>query len=204
MRPFIGDAELSVGGDGQRRRCSTATCKRQPAASGVGQADRPGCTAIMIAACRWGWTPPWRSAIPLSRGRYGGDFFEKLYGEARTGLGRVEIGQTDGAGYDLAVTRAEGGCPGVAGRSADQLFPRSRHRPCRDRHVRAAHRGGRLVQLCQVRLCQPGAVRRAAGAVLHPQPGQGRAALSACGAACAGRQADIWEAACAIPTISGR
>ena len=28
----------------------------------------------------------------------------RLYGEARTGLGRVEIGLTDGAAYDLAVT----------------------------------------------------------------------------------------------------
>ena len=34
---------------------------------------------------------------PLSHGRYGGDFFEKLYGEARTGLGRVEtIKRQDG------------------------------------------------------------------------------------------------------------
>ena len=40
----------------------------------------------------------------LSRGRYGGDFFEKAYGEVRTGLGRIEIGQTDGAAYDLSVT----------------------------------------------------------------------------------------------------
>jgi hypothetical protein len=30
--------------------------------------------------------------------------FEKAFGEARTGLGRIEIGQTDGAAYDLAVT----------------------------------------------------------------------------------------------------
>ncbi|MGH6828694.1 MAG: hypothetical protein ACREFW_07275 [Rhizomicrobium sp.] len=41
---------------------------------------------------------------PLSRGRYGGDVVEKFFGEAVTGLGRVEIGVTDGAGYDLAVT----------------------------------------------------------------------------------------------------
>ena len=40
---------------------------------------------------------------PLSRGRYGGAFFEKAYGEIRMGLGRVEIGQTDGAAYDLAL-----------------------------------------------------------------------------------------------------
>lgn len=39
----------------------------------------------------------------LSRGRYGGDVFEKAYGDIRTGLGRIEIGQTDGAAYDLAV-----------------------------------------------------------------------------------------------------
>jgi len=39
----------------------------------------------------------------LSRGRYGGDFFEKIFGEVRTGLGRIEIGQTDGAGYVVAA-----------------------------------------------------------------------------------------------------
>lgn len=41
---------------------------------------------------------------PLSRGRYDGDVIERLAGEARTGLGKLEIGITDGAGYDLAVT----------------------------------------------------------------------------------------------------
>jgi hypothetical protein len=39
----------------------------------------------------------------LSRGRYGGDVFEKAFADIRTGLGRVEIGQTDGAAFDLAV-----------------------------------------------------------------------------------------------------
>jgi hypothetical protein len=41
---------------------------------------------------------------PLSRGRYDGDAIERLAGELRTGLGKLEIGITDGAGYDLAVT----------------------------------------------------------------------------------------------------
>jgi hypothetical protein len=41
---------------------------------------------------------------PLSRGRYNGDVIEKAYGEARTGLGIAQIGNTDGAAYDLAVT----------------------------------------------------------------------------------------------------
>ena len=41
-------------------------------------------------------------ADPLSRGRYNGDAVEKLYGEIGTGLGRVQVGLTDGAGYALA------------------------------------------------------------------------------------------------------
>jgi hypothetical protein len=44
------------------------------------------------------------AADPLSRGRYDGDVIERLAGSARTGLGKIEIGITDGAGYALAVT----------------------------------------------------------------------------------------------------
>ncbi len=43
-------------------------------------------------------------ADPLSRGRYDGDAIERLAATARTGLGRIEVGLTDGAGYGLAVT----------------------------------------------------------------------------------------------------
>ncbi|HYS46098.1 MAG TPA: hypothetical protein VEM35_06650, partial [Rhizomicrobium sp.] len=44
------------------------------------------------------------AADPLSRGRYDGDVIERLAGSARTGLGKLEIGIIDGAGYGLAVT----------------------------------------------------------------------------------------------------
>jgi hypothetical protein len=40
----------------------------------------------------------------LSGDNYGSKFFQKVYGTVQTGLGRVEIGQTDGAAYALAVT----------------------------------------------------------------------------------------------------
>ncbi|HEX4637733.1 MAG TPA: hypothetical protein VH189_16240 [Rhizomicrobium sp.] len=43
------------------------------------------------------------AADPLSRGRYDGDAIERLTGSAQTGLGKIEIGVTDGAGYGLAV-----------------------------------------------------------------------------------------------------
>jgi len=44
------------------------------------------------------------AADPLSRGRYDGDVIERLAGSAQTGLGKLEVGITDGAGYGLAVT----------------------------------------------------------------------------------------------------
>jgi hypothetical protein len=44
------------------------------------------------------------AADPLSRGRYDGDAIERLAASARTGLGKIEIGIADGAGYGLAVT----------------------------------------------------------------------------------------------------
>ncbi|HWA91468.1 MAG TPA: hypothetical protein VG889_15635 [Rhizomicrobium sp.] len=40
----------------------------------------------------------------LSGDNYGSDFVQKVYGQMQTGLGRVEIGNTDGAAYALAVT----------------------------------------------------------------------------------------------------
>jgi len=40
----------------------------------------------------------------LSNDRYGGDVFEKGYLSVQTGLGTVELGDTDGAAYRLAVT----------------------------------------------------------------------------------------------------
>jgi hypothetical protein len=44
------------------------------------------------------------AADPLSRGRYDGDAIERLAASARTGLGKLEVGITDGAGYGLGAT----------------------------------------------------------------------------------------------------
>ena len=54
---------------------------------------------------------------PLSRGRYDGDALERLAGVVRTGLGTVQIGLADGAGYTLAVTGPKVD-PGVFKRNA--------------------------------------------------------------------------------------
>src|ERR1700710_1418177 len=40
----------------------------------------------------------------LSGDNYGSDFLAKLYGTVQTGLGRIEVGEADGAAYALAIT----------------------------------------------------------------------------------------------------
>lgn len=70
---------------------------------------------------------------PLSRGRYDGDVIERLAGELRTGLGKLEIGIADGAGYDLAVSGPKVD-PGVSLDDPRTTFFRdpASHRPLSD------------------------------------------------------------------------
>jgi hypothetical protein len=53
------------------------------------------------------------AADPLSYGRYDADVIERMAASMRTGLGLLEIGITDGAGYQLAVTGPKAD-PGVS------------------------------------------------------------------------------------------
>jgi hypothetical protein len=104
LQPFqrdIGDAQISLGGTASGA-VFDSDLKRQPAASGSAKL-MPRLHRDYDSGLSLGLDATLAVSDPLSRGRYGGDFFEKVYGEARTGLGRVEIGQTDGAGYTMAV-----------------------------------------------------------------------------------------------------
>lgn len=97
----IGDAQLSVGGTASGA-VFDPNLKRQPAASGSAKL-MPRLHRDYDSGLSLGLNATLAVSDPLSRGRYGGDFFEKVFGEVRTGLGRVEIGQTDGAGYVVAA-----------------------------------------------------------------------------------------------------
>jgi hypothetical protein len=104
LQPFqrdIGHAQLSVGGLASGA-VFDSDLKRQPAASGAVKL-MPRLHRDYDSGLSLGLDATLAVSDPLSRGRYDGDFFEKAFAEARTGLGRVEIGQTDGAGYTLAV-----------------------------------------------------------------------------------------------------
>ena len=98
----MGEAQLSLGGVAGGSLFD-GNLKSQPAASGVVKA-MPRLHRDYDSGLVLGLDATLTQSDVLSRGRYGGDFFEKLYGEARTGLGRVEIGLTDGGAFDLSVT----------------------------------------------------------------------------------------------------
>lgn len=100
----IGDAELQLAGDaggalfgqgqpGGRGAQASGALRLMP------QIRRDYDSGLSLALAG-----TFTAADPLSRGRYDGDVIERLAAQARTGLGTVAIGITDGAGYALAVT----------------------------------------------------------------------------------------------------
>jgi len=104
----IGSAQLTVGGsfDG------TAYSANQPSFVGLNDSGVTGAASVSAKIERTyddGLVLSVKSVFEvfhdkLSGDNYGSDFVQKVYGVAQTGLGRVEIGMTDGAAYSLAVT----------------------------------------------------------------------------------------------------
>ena len=143
---------------------------------------------------------------PLSRGRYGGDVFEKAYGDVRTGLGRLEIGQTDGAAYDLVGDRPQGGRPGFSLDDPQTTFFRdpSTGRAFTDIFTLRTEMGASS-NYAKARLCQPGLVWGAAGFLLHALA-KARMSCRFCMRArpCRAPGGYLGRRDLAIPTISGR
>lgn len=131
---------------------------------------------------------------PLSRGRYDGDALERLAGVARTGLGTVEIGLTDGAGYDLAVMgpRVD---PNVAlddGRTSFFRDPRT-GRALSDLFALRTQVGASS-NYAKFTYASPEVFGVQLGLSFTPSQGKQLPFLNA-GPHMAGRAADIWEAA---------
>ncbi len=102
----IGNAQLSVGGTASGAVFdSSLNCQAPSYSSGASGSAKlmPRLHRDYDTGLSLGLNATLAVSDPLSRGRYGGDFFEKVFGEVRTGLGRIEIGQTDGAGYVVAA-----------------------------------------------------------------------------------------------------
>ena len=97
----VGDAQLSVGGTASGALFDNSL-DGQPWSSGSAKL-MPRLHRDYDSGLSLGLNATLAVSDSLSRGRYGGNFFEKAFGEVRTGLGRLEIGQTDGAGYAVAA-----------------------------------------------------------------------------------------------------
>ncbi|MGA7675668.1 MAG: porin [Rhizomicrobium sp.] len=104
----LSDISLTVGGRAQ----GTAFTADQPVAAGVDQTSASGAATLTTTLERdydSGLSLALKGAFEvyhdrLSGDNYGDDFVQKVYATAQTGLGRAEIGMTDGAAYTLAVT----------------------------------------------------------------------------------------------------
>jgi hypothetical protein len=141
-------------------------------------------------------------ADPLSRGRYNGDPVEQLYGEVRTGIGRVEVGIVDGAGYalKLALPAAD---DQISLDDAQTSFFRapSGHRALTDlfalrTEVGASSNYGKIAYV------SPQLFGVQVALSFTPSQGKQLPFLDA-GPDVPGRQADIWEAALRYSTMAG-
>lgn len=139
---------------------------------------------------------------PLSRGRYNGDVIERLAGEARTGLGKLEIGITDGAGYDLAVSGPKVD-PGVSLDDPRTTFYRDpgTHRAVSDIFALRTEVGASS-NYAKFAYTSPDVFGFQLALSFTPTEGRELPFLNA-GPHLAGRQVDIWEGAVRYETDLG-
>jgi hypothetical protein len=139
---------------------------------------------------------------PLSRGRYDGDVIERLAGELRTGLGKLEIGITDGTAYGLAVSGPKVD-PGVSLDDPRTTFYRdpNTHRAVADIFGLRTEVGASS-NYSKFAYTSPSVFGLQLGLSFTPTEGKQLPFLNA-GPHLAGRQVDIWEGAVGYDTDLG-
>ncbi len=191
----LGDAELRLAGDagGMLFGPQPTRLERRPGQRlCAGDAGNP--TRDYDSGLSLGLDGVFTAADPLSRGRYDGDVIEKLAAQARTGLGTIAAGITDGAGYALAVTGPKADTD-VALEDARTTFFRDpgTHRAV-DQMFALRTEVGASSNYAKFVYASPSLFGGAAGFVLHAQRRQG-AAVPECRAACGGAPGGFLEAA---------
>ena len=197
----VGDAQLTVGGAASGALLDNNLAS-QPWASGAAKL-MPRLHRDYDSGLSLGLDATLAVHDPLSYGRYGGNFFEKAFGEVRTGLGRLEIGQTDGAGYVVAA-----GGPKVDAQVSLEDPQTTFFRDPSTRHA--------AIDLFTLRTEVGASANYAKFAYVSPAlfgaqlalsftPNQGKEVLPFlhAGPHVAGRQADIWEAGLRYSTDFG-
>jgi hypothetical protein len=185
----VGDAELRLAGDAGGAVFYGYGAQASGYARVLPQVRRDYDSGLSL-----GLSGIFTAADPLSRGRYDGDVIEKLAAEARTGLGQIAVGITDGAGYALAVTgpKADGD---VALEDARTTFYRD---PVNHRAVNGLFAlrtaVGASSNYAKFVYTSPSLFGAQVALSFTPSEGKQAPFLNA-GPHVAGRQADFWEAA---------
>ena len=142
------------------------------------------------------------AADPLSRGRYDGDAIERLAASAQTGLGKIDVGITDGAGYGLAVTgpRVD---PGVSLDDPRTSFFRdpNTHRAVTELFALRTEVGASS-NYAKIAYTSPALFGAQIALSFTPSEGKQLPFMNA-GPHLPGRQADFWEAALRYETDLG-
>jgi hypothetical protein len=190
---FPGNAELDIGGSASLAVMDDSS-PRQPWASGdlklTPRLHRDYDSGLVL-----GLNATLAVGDRLSRGRYGGNFLEKAYGQARTGLGTLEVGMTDGAGYALAVSG-----PVVDGQVAlddpQTVFFRdsATRRPVGDIFALRTQVGA-SANYAKFAYLSPALFGAQVALSFTPSQGKDGLPFVSAGPPVNGRQADIWEAA---------
>ncbi len=108
---YPGDLSLTVNAQAGGAVFAPSSTHLSGTSGAGGSPNASGAAKLMPRLARdfdTGWSLGLNAVItasdPLSRGRYDGKVIEKAYGDVRFGLGQVQMGNADGAGYALAVT----------------------------------------------------------------------------------------------------
>ena len=194
LDPFtmdVGDAEMTLGGAARGALFSAS----QPGSA----ADVAG-VAKLIARLQQtddtGLTLSLNSTLAahdrLSFGRYDGDLLEKLYGEARTGLGTVRLGLADGASADLAVAGPLADTA-VSLNDPSVTFFRDNNGDAVANIFTLRTPGGPSSNYAKIVYESPNIFGVQLGLSFAPSEGKNVLPFLAAGPQVAGRQADMWE-----------
>jgi hypothetical protein len=128
----------------------------------------------------------------LSFGRYDGDLLEKLYGEARTGLGTVRVGLADGASADLAVAGPVADTA-VSLNDPSVTFFRDNNGDAVANIFTLRTSGGPSSNYAKIVYESPNIFGVRLGLSFAPSEGKNVLPFLAAGPQVSGRQADMWE-----------
>ena len=194
LDPFtmdVGNAELTVGAAARG-----AVFSADQPGSGANLAGVAKLTARLQQTDDTGLTLGLSSTVAvhdrLSFGRYDGDLLEKLYGEARTGLGTVRLGLADGASADLAVAGPVADTA-VSLNDPSVTFFRDSNGDAVANIFTLRTPGGPSSNYAKIVYESPNIFGVQLGLSFAPSEGKNVLPFLAAGPQVAGRQADMWE-----------